>query len=205
MFKPLCGSEINWLDTFLLRRINEVENISGRDPGVLGVSELDGFFTSIVSGPKVIPASQWLPCLWGDIGPVWEDEDFITAFMLMRRHMNCIAATLMQRPQAFEPMFLEHDYNNQTCVVVDAWCKGYLRGVLLARDHWHLDDLEMEILLVPIKAFYGEQASRTYNRFSLTEIENIRYAICRNARDIYTFWLADRRVKGQLPEKSQNY
>ena len=34
----------------------------------------DGLFTAIVSGPVPVMPSQWLPAVWGDFEPVWEDE-----------------------------------------------------------------------------------------------------------------------------------
>jgi len=69
LFNILSETEIERLERFLLERIDEDAETEGRDEGVLDISELDGFFTAIVSGPVMIPPSQWLPTVWGDFEP----------------------------------------------------------------------------------------------------------------------------------------
>lgn len=195
-FKPLSDKELDWLDNFLLARIDENANIRNKDEGVLDVSELDGLFTAIVSGPEMIQPAQWLPQVWGDFEPEWnKEEEFETVMSLMIRHMNDIAATLMEQPQNFEPMFLERITDDKSCTIVDEWCEGFMRGVLLAAEQWHMDEINMEILLVPMKAFVGEQAKRTHANFSQVEIKNIQNAICQSAREVYAYWLAGRQDK----------
>lgn len=110
LFNPLNEEEIERLDQFLLDRIDEDADTEGKDEGVLDISELDGFFTALVSGPVVIPPSRWLPAVWGDFESAWESgKDFEDVISLMMRHMNGIAAMLMERPEDFEPMFLERE------------------------------------------------------------------------------------------------
>ena len=141
----------------------------------------------------MIQPAQWLPQVWGDFEPEWnKDEEFETVMSLMIRHMNDIAATLMEQPQNFEPMFLQRIIDDKSCTIVDEWCEGFMRGVLLAAGQWHMDEINMEILLVPMKAFVGEQAKRTHANFSRPEINNIQNAICQSAREVYAYWLACR-------------
>lgn len=71
---PLDDSELDRLDRFLLDRIDEDADTDGKDEGVLDISELDGMFTAIVSGPVTIPPSRWLPALWGGFTPVWNSK-----------------------------------------------------------------------------------------------------------------------------------
>ena len=192
-FNSLTDKELDWLDNFLLERIDEDTDTRNKDEGVLDVSKLDGLFTAIVSGPEIIQPDQWLPQVWGDFEPEWnKEEEFEAVMSLMVRHMNGIAATLMEKPQNFEPVFLERIIDDKTCTVVDEWCEGFMRGVLLAAEQWHMDDINLEILLVPMKAFVGEQAMRTHANFNQLEIENIQNAICPNARAVYDYWLACR-------------
>jgi len=49
---PLSDEEFDRLDHFLLERIDEEADSIGKDEGVLDISELDGLFTAIVSGPE---------------------------------------------------------------------------------------------------------------------------------------------------------
>lgn len=86
---PLSDEENDRLDRFLLDRIDEDADTTDMDEGVLDISELDGLFTAIVSGPVNVVPSQWLPAVWGDFEPVWADEnEFRDIFTLMTRHMN---------------------------------------------------------------------------------------------------------------------
>src|SRR6476619_3287525 len=41
----------------------------------MGLSDLDGFLTGIVVGPELIPASEWLPVIWGGEEPLFHSED----------------------------------------------------------------------------------------------------------------------------------
>jgi uncharacterized protein len=48
--------------------------------------------------------------MWGVEEPVWESADeFQEIFGLIVRHQNSIAATLLQDPEAVEPMFGERE------------------------------------------------------------------------------------------------
>lgn len=193
IFEPLSDEELNWLDDFLLDRIDEDADFEGKDEGILDVSELDGLLTAVVSGPVMIPPSQWMPQIWGDFQPAWTDEQEIeTVMSLFLRHMNSIAVLLVEQPDAFEPMFEEHLIDGKTYTIVDEWCEGYIRGVVLAAGKWDLESTEMKILLAPIKAFQGEQALITDEKFNEQEINNLRHAITPNVREIHAFWLARR-------------
>jgi uncharacterized protein len=110
LFTPLSDEEYESLDEFLLERIDDDADTNGKDEGVLDISELDGLFTAIVSGPMTIMPSQWLPVVWGDFEPVSEDEkDFTEILSLMLRHMNAIANMLMETLEEFEPVYLERE------------------------------------------------------------------------------------------------
>ena len=74
LFNTLNEEEIDQLDRFLLDRIDEEADTEGKDEGVLNISELDGFFTALVSGPVSVPSSRWLPTVWGDFEPTWKDQ-----------------------------------------------------------------------------------------------------------------------------------
>ena len=75
--------DLDYLDDFLLYRIDENADTQGKDEGVLGLSELDGLLTAIVSGPSLIPPSQWLPAVWGDFEPEWKNEAEVQKVMML--------------------------------------------------------------------------------------------------------------------------
>ena len=200
LFEVLNDSEIEALDEFLLNRISVDEDTEGKDEGIFDISTLDGFFTAIVSGPGVIPPSQWLPEVWGDFEPEWEsEEEFETVLTLMIRHMNGIVSTLMDHPDGFEPLYYEREVEGKVYLVVDEWCEGYLRGVALSVDQWDIDEEEISPLLAPIFAFTSK-TNWFGHEFEEHEIEILKKAIAPSVREIHAFWLARR---GDTPASSR--
>lgn len=189
---PLNDEELDWLDQFLLDRIDDDTDTEGKNEGVLDVSELDGLLTALVSGPVVVHPSRWLPVVWGDFEPEWKNvKEFEAVLTLLIRHMNGIAAALMTQPEDFEPLFLERVVEGKTYAIVDEWCEGYVQGVNLTADLWGAGGLEMEVLLMPIRAFTSETDWRAHE-LSDVEIENLHDAITHNVREIHAYWLARR-------------
>lgn len=183
---------IDYLDHFLLYRIKEELDNNDYDEGILCISELDGFFTAIVSGPELIPPSQWLPAVWGDFEPEWEsEEEFQNIVGLMINIMNSIATTLMEAPEEFEADFEYREVDEQVYLIVDEWCEGYWQGISLAADSWHIESTDMSILLSPILAF-SSQLGWKGHEFNEQESDNLKRAIIPNVRDIHAYWLARR-------------
>ncbi len=196
IFTPLTDSELEQLEQFLLNRYDDDNDYLDQDEGVIEISELDGFFTAIVSGPSTILPSTWLPALWGDVEPEWQSEkEFEAIFTLLMRHMNSIANHLINEPETFEPLFLQREVEGEIYTIVDEWCEGYMRGVVLSAEDWMLDSMEMGILLAPIKAFQGDQATKTHEDFDHKGIVNLQNAITPNIREIHAYWLARREAE----------
>lgn len=189
---PLTEQEMDRLDQFLLDRIDDDAVTDNLDEGVLDMTELDGLFTAIVSGPTMVPPSQWLAAVWGDFDPVWESEnEFEAIFSLMIRHMNGIAYTFMEQPEYFEPLFLAREVDNKTYTIVDEWCEGYRRGVSLTQDNWDSGGNLMSILLIPIYAFTAA-SNWPGHEVSDEERVSLHEAIVQNAREIHAHWLSQR-------------
>jgi uncharacterized protein len=192
---PLRDDELDRLQSILLERVDEDVASGDRDEGVLNVSELDGLLTAVVSGPVTITPSRWLPAVWGDFEPAWNSlEDYQEFMSLVLRHMNDIAASLVDEPETFEPMYLENVASGDAVVVVDEWCAGYVRGVDLAADEWCAASPDIVQLLAPIRAF---TASTDWLAHELPETEaaKLRDAIVPNVRALHAYWLA-RRAEG---------
>lgn len=192
LFTPLDDAELDLLEGFLSSRVDEERYEPGMDEGVYELSGLDGFFTAIVSSPVLIPPSQWLPALWGEFEPDWQNaRDFEAIFSLLMRHMNVIAGMLMEMPEEFEPLFLEHTEGDRTDTIVDEWCEGYVRGVELLPELWNEGGEQMEIYLTPIYAF-TEAGGWHGHEISEQEAENLQRAIPQCVREIHAYWLARR-------------
>lgn len=122
---PLDEAELEWLDDVLLKY--------GDDSAVLDISELDGMLTAILSAPTAVAQSVWLTALWGDTSPEWADAKEESRFTALAvQHSQDIAERLSQAPDQFEPLFGFREMDDQEYIVVEDWCFGYLRGVVLS-------------------------------------------------------------------------
>jgi uncharacterized protein len=192
LFTHLTNEEMDQLGKFLLDRINEDDVTEGRDEGILDISTLDGFMTALVSGPSVIPPSQWLPAVWGEFEPEWESaKHFETILTLMMRHMNDIAGMLMEAPDEFEPIFMEREVDGKLYCIVDEWCEGYLRGMSLNSKPWSEVD-GIETLLGTLLLFASEEGWEKLEGLPEDEVERHQRRIAPAVRRIHAYWLERR-------------
>lgn len=190
---PLEDWELDELDRFLLERLSDIQTGEERDEGLLGMSELDGFFTAIVSGPEAIPPAEWLPAVWGESEPVWESaEGFDNIYHLMIRHYNDVANTLMAPGFEFEPVFNENEVDGKRFLVVNEWCLGYMRGVALAAGAWDRGGEEMFEMLRPIMLFSDQPGWDVLETLDDNAITDLQASIPGVAQDIQRYWLARR-------------
>lgn len=193
LFTPLTDEELNRLDDFLLDRVDEDEYVEGMDEGILDISALDGFMTAIVSGPNMVPPSQWLPAVWGNFEPVWEsDQQFEEIMTLMMRHMNGIAGMLMDAPDDFDPIFMQHEVDGKVYSIVDEWCEGYLRGMALDIRAWKEAE-EIKELLGILLLFASESGWEELKQMTDEEVEKCQDMIAPAVRSIHAYWLAQRK------------
>lgn len=198
--EPLDDEELAQLDEFLLNRIDDEAGdriaAAGGDEGILDVSELDGFLTALVSSPNAIVPSRWLLAMWGAEEPIWESADqFQEIFALVVRHQNCIAATLLHDPQAFEPMFGEREVEGKTHLIVDEWCHGYMRGVALDAYAWSASGADIEESLRPIQLWGTEEGWRKIDAMSDADQSRERNAIPQSVRALHKYWLGRRALQ----------
>jgi uncharacterized protein len=188
---PLDDWEMDELDRFLLEHMAQTHD---SDEGLLGMSELDGFFTAIISGPQTIPPSTWLSAVWGDREPAWESvEGFEKIYQLMLRHYNDVVNSLMAPGYAFEPVFNESEVDGRRHLEVNDWCQGYMRGVALAVEAWNSGGDELFELLQPIMLFCDELDLQVLDIMDEGEIADLQTSIPALAQEIQRFWLARRR------------
>ena len=199
--EPLADDELDFLNEFLFERIPEDADPE-MDVGIFEISGLDGFFTAIVSGPNMIPPSQWLPALWGEAEPEFENEkDFEKVISLLMRHMNSISQDLMQYPDDFEPMFNERVVDGQTFTIVDEWCFGYMRGVSLDLESWLVEDEEYAGIMTPIISFGTLEGLESLETIGEEEADRWRELVGPAARWLHAYWLERRSESagGQAP------
>lgn len=192
LFMPLTDIEMQRLEDFLLNRIDEDAVSEGKDEGILDISTLDGFMTALVSGPNVIPPSKWLPVIWGDFEPEWNNMDeFQDILSLLMRHMNNISGNLIEAPEEFEPIFMEREVKGKTYWIVDEWCDGYLRGMKLDSKGWSTTE-NIEPLLSSLLLFSSEAGWEKLEQMTDKEIEQQQNKIAPAVRRVHAWWLEHR-------------
>ena len=184
--QPLDDDEIETLELFL--------QTLEADTAVIGISELDGYLTAIVSGPNVVPPTQWINAIWGDDeGPVWEStEQAEEIISMIIRHMNSIAGTLMDAPEDFDPIYMEDEFEDEPYLNVDEWCQGYLKGIQQDPEGWQQIDEEMEQTLAPILVFGLDTGLDGMVDAEDEAIEALQQQIAPAARRLHAYWLAMR-------------
>lgn len=129
---PLSAQELEALDAFLLD--------AGLD-APMDISMLDGFLCALLSGPRMIMPSEWMPWVWdheaAEQAPEFANpKDATRVAEMMLRFCNEIADGLMSAPEEFEPLFPESTADTGSVPIIDDWCYGFLKGVALDAGGW---------------------------------------------------------------------
>ena len=180
---PLNDAELDYVESILLKY--------GNDDSILDASELDGFFTALISGPEVLPPSRWLPALWGGTLPKFGKEAELQRFMnLLMQHINNCVLMLMEYPAEFAALFQQREHDGATLTIAEQWCFGYMRGAALGQ--WPELPAAEAAQLAAI-ALHGSKAnfpllehmSQAQHQQSVTAIEPA-------VRALHAYWLAQR-------------
>jgi uncharacterized protein len=122
----------------------------------MGLSDLDGFLTSIVVGPELIKPSEWLPVIWGGGEPEFETEaEMRTVLGTIMGRYNEIIACLDSEPENFEPIFMEGPEGE---VIASDWAAGFLDAVSLRTKAWKplIEHDQAGIMILPILLLNGD-------------------------------------------------
>lgn len=120
--QPLSPAEFEIIEDTLLQY--------GDDHSVLNPSELDGYFTALVSSPTQVDISEWFPAIFGGRNLQWESPEQCRTFIdLCVRHLNTLATQLASDANAFKARFEQTEHSGQPLTLAEEWCFGYVRGV----------------------------------------------------------------------------
>ncbi|WP_075187955.1 UPF0149 family protein [Teredinibacter haidensis] len=184
-YAPLTEDELNFVESIIFRCEN--------DNSIIDMSELDGFFTAIVSSPNTVMPSVWYPEIWGGQGaePEWQKPEEMEKFMrFTTQHMNNNIFMLLERSSEFEALFNETEANAKTYNIVDEWCFGYMRGVTLSG--WEKLPKNLRHHLDRI-ALHGTYAGyEQLDKMSETEFRQSQQKIEPAARALHSYWFEQR-------------
>lgn len=177
----------------------------GNDQSIYNSSSLDGFFTAITCSPTTILPSRWMPVIWGGekVTPSFPDQATANLFTsaIMTFHNQIVRAL---RSQTYSALFLQREHQSETVLIVDEWCVGFMRGLTL----WQPvtgDDLErLKQWLKPIALFGTAHHIDELREMSQTEIETQQAAIEENTRQLFDYFVTQRRPNEIIVNETVN-
>jgi uncharacterized protein len=112
---------------FDLEKLSEFLMSDGAPENCMQLSDLDGFLTAVAIGPELIMPSEWLPVIWGESEPEFENMDGARRIIgtIMGRY-NEILQAIQYEPDAYEPLFWE---TRDGQLLAADWAEGFMDGV----------------------------------------------------------------------------
>jgi uncharacterized protein len=126
--RDLDDAELHELESFL--------DSPGLADTAMDLYGIDGYFAAILSGPRTLLPSEWMPSIWdpngGGASPEFENLEHANRILgLLMRHYNTVARVLMDEPEELVPIYLDGDLGGAA-----SWCSGYLAGMRYDRESW---------------------------------------------------------------------
>jgi len=133
---------------------------------VMSPLELDGYLTGIIVTPRPEPIlpNEWIPRLWGDNEPIFDDDAQIRiVFGAVVRHHNALITAIDRSLNRLEtdgvadyrPLFLS---GNQTPMYdsIRTWVRGFWKAMVLAPETWSalVEDERTKVLIRPFVGFF---------------------------------------------------
>ena len=133
-----------------LDELDEFLSSEASPEGCMQLSDLDGFLTGIAIGPELIKPSEWLPVIWGDDTPDFENPELAELiYGIIIDRYNGILQSLAANPPQLDPIFWQTD---DGVVIAGDWAEGFVDAMSLRAEEWAklLDDEEAGLPLIPI-------------------------------------------------------
>jgi uncharacterized protein len=161
----------------------------------MGPSDLDGLLTGIVVGPELIPASEWLPVIWGSEEPKFQTEtEMRTVLGTIMGRYNEIVACFNSALDDFEPIFWERPEGE---IIAADWAAGFLDAVELRPKAWKalMEDDRAGVLMAPLFLLNGDMeiADAADENELLAEAADM---IPTCVAGIHEFWRSYRNTRG---------
>ena len=100
----------------------------------MSVVELDGYVAAVIVCPDTIPASEWLPGVWGsDLGFEGLDGTEATVAAVMGHHSR-VARELAESPEDYAPVLGKDADSGEA--LWEPWTDGFERAMRLRRGVW---------------------------------------------------------------------
>lgn len=177
------------MDNKGLEKLDQLLLKYGNDDSILSASELDGYFSAIVSGPRQIDPGLWYPHIWAEQLPKWTSEKEGERFTKLAVELMSEAAFMLdEEPDDYEAIFLADNQGKGEKLIVSQWCAGYLRGAQVAG--WIEAELpeELEAALASISLHGSEEGVDALNAMSDEAYDASVATVEPAAVALYQYW-----------------
>lgn len=139
-----------------LKRLDGYFTSLGASNGVLHTAATHGAITANVCGPSLVLPSEWMPlvmCNTGEFQSLKQERDIVRLVMRMYKRTSIT----LRSGKRFEPLFVTRAKTTSGALEsdpqVDAWCRGFIKGMALRGVLWRQhDQSNLRELLLPILA-----------------------------------------------------
>ncbi len=115
-----------------LRKLNDFLISEAVDDDAMLLGELDGFLAGVIICPDLIQPGEWLPLIWGEEEPLFEDEQQANTIVnLIMGRYNSIIRELDRG--AYKPLY---QIDTDGSVLWEFWIEGFWRAMSLRPDGW---------------------------------------------------------------------
>ena len=115
-----------------LRKLDDFLMSPFVDDEAMILSELSGYLAGVVTCPELIPPSEWLPIIWGEEPPLFEDENH--AQQIMKLVMDFYNDTIKQLDSGYYTPIYGIDFDDTT--IWESWIEGFVAALALRIDSW---------------------------------------------------------------------
>lgn len=167
----------------------------------MDLNGIDGYFAAILSGPRTLMPSEWMPSIWDPndrkLSPEFETLEHANRILgLLMRHYNTVARVLMDEPEELVPIYLDGDLGGAA-----SWCSGYLAGMRFDRESWAKLLATKPRWIAPILCLGTRNEDGKEPDFE--QAERWSREVGRSAARIHAYWLERRRAQpaGFTPDR----
>ncbi len=149
-----AGGDAGALDEDELRRLDEFLRSDATPETCMGLDQLDGFLNALVCGPSVLLPAEYLDQV---LGARAAQPDLQIVTWITRLHEDI--ARQQAGPDDYQPLLRRGaERDGQGMVFTEAWCDGFLRGIVFCQDGWAPHFVALRAQLAPILDFAAEAA-----------------------------------------------
>jgi uncharacterized protein len=162
-------------------------------PECMWLSQLDGFLTGVAAGPERVPASEWLPRIWGGAEPTFTDADEEAAVRDMIMQLYNDIARSLERGGLLDPIYQVGPGHTP---ITSHWARGFLEGVQLRLNAWEpllKSERGMDVFSPILAAAFDEdkQPSVELAPEQKEELESAAIVIPISVMAIAAYWRTD--------------